>query len=531
MNLRKINNFLSLEKLTIQTFLRIIFIIIIFIFDFISTQPKDITIIITKISFILVTIIISILLVLLIRFYERKIFLLYLQVSIDLILTTGIIFLIQKTNFLITFLFLLSITNASIILFRTGAFIAAISSTILTIIVYYLMMSLNMLSTDYSFLLKNSVYNIIIYFSYATIISILTEALARKDDLIYQREIELNIEKQIKNTIIDKMYSGIIVMDRNDNILFINLKGLEILDISTYRNLKIKDLFTGVINFEINQKKEINYKNRILGITITDLIDEENDIKGSMIIFKDITEELNLKKIIKNQEKLVYLGKISASIAHEIRNPLASISASLQIIPRFINKDPLKIEKLTNIGLKEINRLNLLITEFLDYARIDKLDIEILDLRLVLNEIYELYEFKNGEDLIIKFNDLEEILINGDKNKLKQVFINLIKNGFEAIENENKQVIIELLESQSEYIIIIKDNGIGIEKEIIKNIFEPFFTTKKTGTGLGLGLVDKFISLHHGRININSKLGEGSEFIINLPKMKMNEKKETEEYE
>ena len=142
MNLNRINNFLSLEKLTIQTFLRIIFIIIIFIFDFISTEPKDTKVIIIKISFILFTIGFSILFVLLIRFYEKKFFLLYLQIFIDLILTTGIIFLIQKTNFLITFLYLLSITNASIILFRTGAFIAAISSTILTVIVYYLMMKL-----------------------------------------------------------------------------------------------------------------------------------------------------------------------------------------------------------------------------------------------------------------------------------------------------------------------------------------------------------------------------------------------------
>ncbi len=523
MNLRQINNFFSLEKLTIQTFLRIIFIIIIFIFDFISTETKDNNLIAIKISFILFTITVSILFVLLIRYHERKIFLLYLQVFIDLILTTGIIFLIQKTNFLITFLYLLSITNASIVLFRAGAFIAAISSTILTVTVYYIMMSLEILTIDYSFLLKNSIYNIITYFSYATIISILTESLAKKDELIYRREIELNIEKQIKNTVIDKMYSGIIVLDRDYNVIFINVKGLEVLNISEYKDLKINDLFSDLINFEINQKREINYKDRILGITITDLIDEESDIKGVLIIFKDITEELKLKEIIRNQEKLVYLGKISASIAHEIRNPLASISASLQIIPRFIDKNPDKIKKLTNIGLKEINRLDLLIADFLDYAKIDKLNIEKLDLLLVLNEISELYEFKNGEDLIIKLNDLEEILINGDKNKLKQVFINLIKNGFEAIENENKQIIIELLESRSEYIIIIKDNGVGIEKEIIKNIFEPFFTTKKTGTGLGLSLVNKFISLHHGRININSKLGEGSEFIINLPKINMEE--------
>ncbi len=519
MNLNRINNFLSLEKLTIQTFLRIIFIIIIFIFDFISTEPKDTKVIIIKISFILFTIGFSILFVLLIRFYEKKFFLLYLQIFIDLILTTGIIFLIQKTNFLITFLYLLSITNASIILFRTGAFIAAISSTILTIIVYYLMMKLGILNVDYNFLLKNSVYNLITYFSYATIISMLTETLAKKDELIYQREIELNIEKQIKNTIIDKMYSGIIVVDRDENIIFINLKGLEILGLSSYRDLKIRALFENLPDFEMNQKKEINYNDRILGITITDLTDEKSDIKGNLIIFKDITEELKLKETIKSQEKLVYLGKISASIAHEIRNPLASISASLQIIPRFIDKNPEKIEKLTNIGLKEINRLNSLITEFLDYARLDHLTVEKLDLHLILDEISELYEFKSGENLVFKFNDLEEVWINGDKDKLKQIFINLIKNGFEAIEEDNKEIIIETLESQDEYIIIIKDNGVGIEEDVLKNIFEPFFTTKKTGTGLGLSLVKKFISLHNGRININSKSGEGSEFIISLPKI------------
>jgi len=520
MNLRKINNFLSLEKLTIQTSLRIVFIIIIFVFDFLFEKPKDTDIIILKLSFILVSITLSILMVLLIRFYERKVFLLYLQVFIDLVLTTIIVFLIQKTNFLITFLYLLSITNASIVLFRTGAFIAAISSTVLTVVVYSLMMNFKILTINYDFLINNTVYSLITYFSYATMISILTESLAKKDELIYQRELELNIEKQIKNIIIDKMYSGIIVVDNDGYIIFMNIKAVEILSLYEYRSLKINDLLVELTDFETNQKKEIKYKDKILGLTVTPLSDEQSDIKGFMIIFKDITDEFKLKETIKAQERLAYIGRISASIAHEIRNPLASISASLQIIPRFIDKNPQKIKKLTDIGLKEINRLNSLITDFLDYAKIDKLDIEMIDLLVILNDIGDLYEFKEGEDLIFKYNDIKKILINGDKNKLKQVFINLIKNGFEATDDDDKKIIIEYSETEYEYIISVKDSGAGIEEDILTHILEPFFTTKKTGTGLGLSLVNKFISLHNGRININSKLGEGTEFIIYLPKIK-----------
>ena len=517
MNLLKINNFFSLEKLTIQAFLRIIFIIIIFIFNFIS-ENQSVEDIIIKLSFVFVSIFLSFLMFFLVKFYKRKMFLLYLQVFIDLILTTGIIFLIKQNNFLITFLYLLSITNAAIILFRTGAFIASLSSTLLTSTVYYIMISIGVYSKDYYWLTENTVYNLIIYFSYATIISVFTENLAKKDELIFQKEIELNIEKKIKNTIIDKMYSGIMVVDSSNNVLFVNFNGLKILGVSDYGKIDFNEFLPDLKNLKKSVKTKINYKDKILGLTIT-CFEEESFLKGKIIIFKDITEEVKLREIVKNQEKLAYLGKISAIIAHEIRNPLASISASLQIIPRFINKNPEKVTKLTQIGLKEIERLTNLLNEFLDYARHDRIKKKEIELIEILEEIKYLYDSKNDYKVLLKFNDLNEIRVNGDEDKLKQVFLNLIKNAFEAIDKKEKIVIVECMESEKEYIVTIKDDGKGISEENLKNIFDPFFTTKKNGTGLGLALVDKFISLHEGRIDIESKEGEGSKFIVYLPKI------------
>jgi two-component system, NtrC family, sensor histidine kinase HydH len=236
---------------------------------------------------------------------------------------------------------------------------------------------------------------------------------------------------------------------------------------------------------------------------------------------------LSLQEKLRREDRLSAIGKLAASTAHEIRNPLASISGCVEAL-----KDTVSLQdnerKLFNLILKETARLNDIINGLLEYVKPRKLKLEkILIDELVDEVVFLLKSSKKFKDGIIikKENSVSEIKISCDPQQIKQVLFNLLINAVEAIENQGKIIIRQKVSEHNEGIELeISDNGMGMSKEQVGTLFEPFSSGKDKGVGLGLAIASAIIKEHGGSISIESKLGKGTTFSIFLPsEMKIKE--------
>lgn len=225
---------------------------------------------------------------------------------------------------------------------------------------------------------------------------------------------------------------------------------------------------------------------------------------------------LKTKEYLKDKEKEILLGSVAAGVAHEIRNPLNSINYSIEYIESSYENE--KTKKYFNVIRKEIARIDKTLKEFLDMRKEIHIYREKIYVNNIVKESIELTrkEYENN-GIILELEEIEHFSIMGDKDRLKEVFINILKNGKEALENrENKKINVKILKDR----VVITDNGIGMTEEETSKIFNLYFTTKKDGTGIGLFRVKKIVEAHNGEIIMNSKKGHGTEVSIILKKKK-----------
>jgi two-component system sensor histidine kinase PilS (NtrC family) len=220
-------------------------------------------------------------------------------------------------------------------------------------------------------------------------------------------------------------------------------------------------------------------------------------------------------------EKLSALGRMAASIAHEVRNPLASMSGSVQIL-----KDSLALQgddrRLMDIVLEETRRLNHLVGNFLDYARPPVPQFEDVDLRtVVLETVHFLSSSADMDDVQLESSVPDEpVILSVDPSQMRQILINMIKNSAEAVNGAGKVVLgldLERGDVGPRTVLTVSDGGKGIPGDILPEIFEPFKTTKEKGTGLGLAIVYQLVQNHQGTIDVETQEGKGTTFSIYLP--------------
>lgn len=238
-------------------------------------------------------------------------------------------------------------------------------------------------------------------------------------------------------------------------------------------------------------------------------------------IVRDLTETKVLQDRILRSERLAALGQFVAEITHEIKNPLMMIGGfARQLIKK--HKDDNKTQSKLNIIAEEVQRLENLLGELREYYLARTLNLEEMDILGLLQEVYDLVKDDCERKKIgTQFKRPEKsVMIQGDKDKLKQVFLNLVKNAIDAMEQGGKLVIEPTL-SRDEIEITIKDNGCGIPEEHREKIFSPFFTTKRHGTGLGLNISKSIIEDHdHSAMTLKSEEGKGTSFTVTLPLFK-----------
>lgn len=239
----------------------------------------------------------------------------------------------------------------------------------------------------------------------------------------------------------------------------------------------------------------------------------DNEFIGIYEIAKDITESKMAEEIMRRSDKLSAVGQLAAGVAHEIRNPLTTLKGFVQLLQSDLD------EQHAEIMLTELDRINLIVSEFLILSKPQVTNYEVKDMKNILDNIISLLEtqaiIKNIQ-LISEF-DLNIPFIKCEQNQLKQVFINLLKNAMEAMPNGGEITVKAKKINEEMVSILVIDQGIGIEEKKIPNLGEPFYTTKEDGTGLGLMVCFKIIENHGGSMKISSQLNKGTTVEVCLP--------------
>ncbi|MDR1374751.1 MAG: PAS domain S-box protein [Treponema sp.] len=356
-------------------------------------------------------------------------------------------------------------------------------------------------------------------------------------------------------TVLDSLTEGILVCDTEHYLILANKCAERLLPMISYeqgsdpiwrlvRNEEIAEFFEEALRsgdrvegreFDI----EIKGLQRLLSISLTPLV-QDHQVTGTLIHAEDITEKRNKEAQLHRAENLASLTTVAAGVAHEIKNPLGSLSIHIQLIQKTMvaNRDLLtrtrsggadndggdprsyldQMDKYLAVVNEEIDRLNHIVVDFLFAVRPMNMELREGDINALLKEMIEFVGYELEEARISCALDLGENLpqISFDERYLKQAFLNLIKNAIAAMP-AGGILTIKTEVKEGELWIGISDTGTGIPEVLIAKIFEPYFTTKETGSGLGLTLVFKIIREHRGEIAVKSKEGEGTRFTIMLP--------------
>ena len=475
----------------------------------------------------------------------------YVQLTGDVFLITLTIYATSGIESIFSFLYFFSIISGSILLNRKGGFvIAALSSLSYGMLVdlefYRIMPNITAhISYEVTDVFYTLYVNVIAFFTVAFLSGSLAEKIIAAEKELDARTKDFIKLEDINKNIVENISSGILTLDKDGKINSFNKAAEDHTGYSLKEvyNCKVNDLFPNFSFTKRVSRGELVFEKKdgtvlILGFSSSPLNDEKGKEIGHIVIFQDLTRLKEMEDELRRADRLKALGGLAAGMAHEIRNPLASISGSIQVL-----RDDLELsyddKHLMDIILRETERLNALITDFLVFAK-PATKKEKIDLEEIIEETLKLVETQSdmqGVSTCRKFH--ERTIIYADPKQVKQVFLNFFLNALEAMVNggelsvgikndatgyNQKQDDVacgrmkEVSSNEDSYALVtISDTGIGIDEEDIDKIFDPFFTTREKGTGLGLAVVYRIIESHGGFVDVKSVKGKGTTFLIFLP--------------
>ncbi len=470
----------------------------------------------------------------------------YLQIAWDLFFVTALLLITGGISSPFSFLYLLSIINASIMLSRRDAIYTASLGAILYGAIldlqYYGMLAplgLNYLPARLlgaHYVLYTIFVNIVAFYLTAFLTGYLAERARSSENALQEKVVDYEELERLNSSIVSSLASGLLTLNNDGKIRVFNRSAEQLTgfkQVEAY-NRPLSEVIPGLkyVADDLSSVKRgelqflaANGEMMTLGFNSAPLNDKEGNRAGIIVNFQDLTHVKRIEAELTKADRLAAIGELSARIAHEIRNPLASISASVQLIAQgggIVEND----RKLLEIVLREADRLNQLITDFLIYARPNQPKKEDITLRKLVMELTALLATDPRFDQIdIQNNCQSNISVVADMDQLKQVLWNLIVNAADELKTGGCITIdaktandLELALNEAKMVTIsVSDNGLGIDEENMQRVFEPFFTTKQGGIGLGLATVYRIIEAHGGRILVNSCKGKGTTFTLLLP--------------
>jgi len=481
-----------------------------------------------------------------------------LQLLLEIAVETGIIYHTGGKDSPFAVLFILTILSASLV-YRLigGVLMGGVSSLAYGFILWseegldFSFKSLQMFS-DASFY-KAFLY-ICTFFLVAFISGYLAQKLKVKGEELWSASIELKKIKTDTDEILRHLKSGLITIDTWGRIVYFNraaeeilgyseaeVKGRDCREVFKERMPQLAEKIFQVIRFNQEDSRGLLYidgkNNRKIpiGISTSILGDRKKGVRGVIAIFQDISEVMKLEERIRTADRLAAVGELSAGIAHEIRNPLASISGSVEVLKEELSLSE-ENQKLLDLIIKETARLNQILTDFLEYSRIGPSVVSKVELVHLVDEVVEIATKHSSfqEKISIKkaFSS-DTLYVSGEENQIKQIILNLLVNAMESMEERGGEILITNKSlhqldqfyfngeepEESEWVpVAIIDQGKGMTEEQKEKIFSPFYSTKKDGTGLGLAIVQRLVNTLGGRIEFRSQLGKGSVFVVYFQK-------------
>lgn len=254
-----------------------------------------------------------------------------------------------------------------------------------------------------------------------------------------------------------------------------------------------------------------------MNLSISQLLNSAGEQLGLVLIFEDITREIKMENEFRRMGELAAVGQLAASIAHELRNPLSSIKGAAQFLQKEY-EDHSSIVEFLGIIIDEVNGLNRLTTEFLDFARPMQLELKPTSINVVVDKTLQLMSVHITDNNVVVKENLDHSIpdIQADGNQLDQVLRNIIINALQAMPDGGALTVETGRAPQGGTYMSVSDTGTGIPSDKLDRIFLPFVTTKTKGTGLGLSVVQKIVENHGGRIDVTSEVGKGTTFTIIL---------------
>ncbi len=485
--------------------------------------------------FIILLYVTTIFFAILLRKFKNLILLTYSQVIADSVIITGIVYVTGGGLSLFFPLYVLVVLEAGVILERQGGLMAASICSIsygllLNLEYYWVIPSLAPRYPYHSIYLLYKLFLAILSFYLAGYLTgyLAEEVRKRGRELRKTREDYSRLEA-FNRYVIQSIQSGLLTTDLEGKITFLNQAGEKILGlgISQLRYRPLIDIFPDIeedfygrlrsrveTTFQRPDAEEIK-----LGLSVSPLKDHKGKEVGKIIIFQDLTHIKEMEESMRRAEKLATIGQLAAGIAHEIRNPLASISGAIQLLKEEKETNE-RTQKLMEIILAESSRLNRLITDFLLYAQPPKLNKKAVDIGALVEDTLEVFsrspQWTQGTRLVKIIEP--HVTISGDPQQLQQVLWNLFINAVDAMGGKGMlEVKVQRDGRRQKAILLVSDTGKGISPAEINKIFDPFFTTKEGGTGLGLSIVHKIVESHGGEIFVESQPDRGTTFTLTFP--------------
>ncbi|MBX7056073.1 MAG: PAS domain S-box protein [Pyrinomonadaceae bacterium] len=337
--------------------------------------------------------------------------------------------------------------------------------------------------------------------------------------------------------IIESIRSGLITTDLDGNIVTFNSAATEITGLTSAeaRARSVHSVFgdiTEAIELSLEAAENGEHVPRFeadlitpdgfavkVGYGVTQLYSENSETAGLIITFQDLTEIRSMEESVKRKDRLAAVGRVAAGLAHEIRNPLGAMRGAIQVLESNTERGSMNAE-LMEIILKESDRLNSIITNFLSYARPPAAEFVQTDVAEVVREMMKLLRHSPDVEAhheLIDDSGSESIIMAADPAQLRQIFWNLARNSMQAMPNGGKlRIGVERIPN-NRVRITIEDTGKGMSPEQVEQLFEPFSNSTSGGTGLGLSIVYQIVRDHNGVINVRSLEGKGTTITIDLP--------------
>ena len=481
----------------------------------------------------------------------------YVQLVFDVLFVTALIYVTGGIESIFSFMYILTIINAAIMLYRRGGLLIASASSIgygslldlqyFGIIHPYYTRASELMTYTIGYYFYTLLMNIAAFYLVAFLSSYLAEELRRSSVKLKAKQYDLDQLELLNRNIVQSINTGLITLNNQLEISYIN-PAVEQISGFGYRDLEgihIGDIFPKIVpylsisdrggdNDDMPQPQkgiDVDFDRRDgtrlhLGFSQSILKDPGGDEIGLILIFQDLTEFRQMQEQVRRMDRLAVAGELAAGIAHEIKNPLASLSGSIQMLRDEVDFGPMQ-QRLMDITMREAERLNALVNEFLLFSRPEK----AVDRSVEVNEVIEdtLEMLKNSPELSrpirIEKTLSKNLWVRIDSQRLQQVIWNLVLNAVQEMKNSGRLSVATAIrtkrgsgDAQEKLAeISISDTGPGILPENQGKVFDPFFTTKDQGTGLGLTIVHRIVENYDGKIFLDSDGRSGTTFTLHFP--------------